>query len=45
MKNTVCPTRLRIILLLIVVDGHEGIEHNFEISNLRLIDVVLINLL
>ena len=43
-KNSVASASLRIVFLVVVVDSHIGVEIGLEISDLRIVDVVLIDL-
>ena len=44
-KDAIAPACLRIVLLLVEIASHVSIEISLQVSNLRVIDIVFIDLL
>ena len=43
-KDSVAPAGLRIVFLVVVVDSHVRVEIGLDISDFRIVDVILIDL-
>ena len=44
-EDAVAPAGLSVVLLLVEVAGHVGVEVGLQVSELRIIDVILVDLL